>query len=126
MKRFALLTALALATALFFAGCGGGAEGDESAADSSAADTSAADTTAAEPKAEKAINVDASLVRNGVLVQPVYADGVLRTTQQVDVSSKLGGELVAVRVRDGDRVRAGQLLAKIDDREYGLALEEAR
>jgi len=126
MKRFALLTALALATALFFAGCGGGAEGDESAADSSAADTSAADTTEVAPKKEKAIRVDAGLVRNGVLVQPVYADGVLRTTQQVDVSSKLGGELVAVRVRDGDRVRAGQLLAKIDDREYGLALEEAR
>ena len=66
------------------------------------------------------------MVRNGKLVQPVYADGVLRTTQRVEVRGKLGGELVSVRVRDGQRVRAGQLLAQIDDREYVLALEESR
>ncbi len=124
MKRFALLTALALATALFFSGCGGNEGGDESAADSTAADTSAADTT--KTKKEKAIKVNAGLVRNGELVQPVYADGVLRTTQQVEVRCKLGGELVSVRVRDGDRVRAGQLLAGLDAREYRLALEESR
>jgi len=44
----------------------------------------------------------------------------------VEVRCKLGGELVSVRVRDGDRVRAGQLLAGLDAREYRLALEESR
>jgi len=126
MKRIPLLTALALTLALFLAGCGGGGDGDGSAADSTAADTSAADTTETAAKTEKAIRVNAGLVRNGELVQPVYADGVLRTTQNVEVSSKLGGELVSVRVRNGDRVRAGQLLASIDAREYRIALEESR
>ena len=126
MKRFATLAALALVTALFFSGCGQNGDGDGTAADSTAADTSAADTTATKAKKEKAIKVNAGLVRNGKLVQPVYADGVLRTTQRVEVRGKLGGELVSVRVRDGQRVRAGQLLAQIDDREYVLALEESR
>ena len=131
MKRFATLAALALVTALFFSGCGQNGDGDgtaadSTAADSTAADTSAADTTATKAKKEKAIKVNAGLVRNGKLVQPVYADGVLRTTQRVEVRGKLGGELVSVRVRDGQRVRAGQLLAQIDDREYVLALEESR
>ncbi len=126
MKRFATLAALALVTALFFSGCGQNGDGDGTAADSTAADTSAADTTATKAKKEKAIKVNAGLVRNGKLVQPVYADGVLRTTQRVEVRGKLGGELVSVRVRNGQRVRAGQLLAQIDDREYVLALEESR
>jgi len=126
MKRIPLLTALALTLALSLAGCGGSGDGDGGAADSTAADTSAADTTETVAKTEKAIRVNAGLVRNGELVQPVYADGVLRTTQHVEVSSKLGGELVSVRVRNGDRVRAGQLLASIDAREYRIALEESR
>jgi len=126
MKRFATLAALALVTALFFSGCGQDSDGDGNDADSTAADTSAADTTATSTKKEKAIKVNTGLVRKGKLVQPVYADGVLRTTQRVEVRGKLGGELVSVLVRDGDRVRAGQLLAKIDDREYALALEESR
>lgn len=125
MKRSATLAALLLTAALFFSGCGqdGGSDGT---ADSTAADSAAADTTQAAPKPEKAIKVNVGLVRVGRLVQPVYADGVLRTTQQVEVRGKLGGQLVAVKVRDGDRVRAGQLLAKIDDRDYALTLEEAR
>ena len=126
MKRFVMLPALVLASALFLSGCGDNENGDGSAADSTAADTSAADTTGAATKQEKAIKVNAGLVRNGELIQPVFADGVLRTTQQVEVRSKLGGELMSVRVRDGDRVRAGQLLASIDAREYRLALEESR
>ena len=126
MKRYATLAALALVTALFFSGCGRNDDGDGAAADSTAADTSAADTTSTVVKKEKAIKVNAGLVRNGKLVQPVYADGVLRTTQRVEIRSKLGGELVSVRVRDGQRVRAGQLLASLDSREYRLALEESR
>ncbi len=125
MKRSALFVALLLAVALVVIGCGR-EDGDDGAVESGAADSAAADTTAADTKKEKAIKVNAGLVRQGRLVQPVFADGVLRTTQQVEVRCKLGGELVAVRVRDGDRVRAGQLLAKIDDREYRLALEESR
>lgn len=115
-------------------GCkGGGGDGGSGAADSTAtaaADSSDgtddADSADAAKKTEKAIKVDAGYVHRGDLVIPVFADGVLRTTRTVDVRSKLAGELVDVRVRDGDRVREGQLLARIDPREYRLSLEESR
>lgn len=123
-----LLVVLLLGTAPQLGGCSGG--GDGTAADSVAA---AADTTTAtegsDAEAEtdgKAITVDVGTVRRGDLVMPIYADGAIRTPRSVDIKTKLGGELLEVLVRDGDRVRRGQLLARIDPREYRITLEEAR
>jgi RND family efflux transporter MFP subunit len=65
-------------------------------------------------------------IRQGNLVLPVYADGAIRTPQTVVIKTKSGGELLEVLVRDGDRVRRNQLLARIDPREYEIALEESR
>jgi RND family efflux transporter MFP subunit len=120
---------LALVLLLALAGCtgdktGDGADGADSTATAAAADT--ANAEADEPKREKAIKVDVGSVHRGALVIPVFADGVLRTTKTVEVRSQLGGELTEVLVRDGDRVRAGQVLARLDARPYRLALEESR
>ncbi|MCP4574522.1 MAG: efflux RND transporter periplasmic adaptor subunit [bacterium] len=123
----AVLTALLLATGLLFglAGCSG--DGDGSAADSTAmADSAAADTTKAEPPKEKSIRVNVGKVRRGDLVMPVYADGTIRTPRSVEIKTKVGGELLSVHVRDGDRVRRGQVLARIDPRQYEITLEESR
>jgi RND family efflux transporter MFP subunit len=118
-------TALLLLSLAWFAGCGDGAEGDAAASDSAA--VAAEDSAkAAKPKKEKSIKVNAGLVRRGDLVQAVFADGVLRTPRSVEIRCKVGGQLTEVLVRDGDRVRAGQLLARIDPREYALSLEESR
>lgn len=77
-------------------------------------------------RTEKEIRVDAGEVRRGDLVIPVFADGVLRTTRSLEVRTKIGGELVEVAVREGDRVRKGQLLARVDPREHALALQDSR
>jgi membrane fusion protein (multidrug efflux system) len=115
-----LLSALVLLT---LGGCLG-SDGDGSGADSTAAvDTSGADK---EPKKEKSIKVNIGAMRTGDLVLPVYADGAIRTPQSVVIKTKVGGELLDVLVRDGDRVRKGQILARIDPREYEIALEETR
>ncbi len=91
------------------------------------ADTAAADSTESPlKKKEKAIKVDIADVRQGDLVIPIYADGVIRTPRSVEIRTNVGGNLTEVLVRDGDQVRAGQLLARIDQREYELALEDAR
>jgi len=113
--------------ALVLAGCGGDTEDNSGEADSTA--TAAADTSGGESqpeKKEKAIKVDVAAVRQGELVVPIYADGAIRTPSSVEIRTKIGGELVQVLVKDGDRVRTGQLVAQIDSREYALALEEAR
>lgn len=124
MKLSVVLLALILAAVL--AGCGQGGDADVSgaAADAAAADSVGAD--AAAPKQEKAIKVNTGTVRRGDLVQSVFADGVLRTPRTVEVKTKAAGQVERVLVRDGDRVRAGQILVRIDPREYQLSLEESR
>ncbi|MBM3318715.1 MAG: efflux RND transporter periplasmic adaptor subunit [Candidatus Eisenbacteria bacterium] len=104
-------------------GCGGGGDDSPAPADSARA---ASDTLQAAGRQERAIRVDAAEVRLGDLVVPIRADGAIRTPLSVEVRAKIGGQLLEVRVRDGDRVRAGQLLARIDPREHALQLEEAR
>lgn len=120
---------LPLLAALLLAGCGGG-ESSPGAADSTA--RAGADTTTTsqqqkkKPRKEKAIRVDAAHVRRGDLVRSIFADGALRTRRDVEVRSRLAGLVTRVAVRDGDRVRRGQLLVRLDDREYRLSLAESR
>ncbi len=123
----ALSLTMTLLFALALGGCLG--QGDGSAADSTAADTTAAaekDDQDKEPKKEKAIKVNVGEVVQGNLVLPIFADGAIRTPRSLEVKTKVGGELVDVLVRDGDHVRKGQILARIDPREYEIALEESR
>ncbi len=75
---------------------------------------------------EKAIKVNLGEVRRGDLVTSIYADGVIRTPRSLEVRTKVAGQLVEVRVRDGDHVKTGQLLARIDPRSYRIELEAAR
>lgn len=50
----------------------------------------------------------------GALVVQVSATGKLQPTTQVDVGSELSGTIEAVLVQDNDRVRTGQVLARLD------------
>jgi RND family efflux transporter MFP subunit len=125
-RSWVLWLLLGILPLLLAVGCGGG---DSEAGDSSDSTAVAeADTSeSSEPeRKEKTITVDAAEVRQGELVIPIYADGAIRTPQSVDVRTKVAGEVVEVYVKDGDRVRRGQLLAKIDQRPYVLDLEESR
>lgn len=89
------------------------------------ADADSGDTEEAASK-EKTVTVDAAPVWRGDLVLPIQADGTIRTPNLVEIRSKVGGELVAVHVQNGDHVKRGQLIAQIDPREYQLAVEESR
>jgi RND family efflux transporter MFP subunit len=44
-------------------------------------------------------------------------EGVAEAVRQATLSAQLGGNVTALLVKAGDRVRAGQLLARIDDRD---------
>lgn len=118
-----------LALLLMLGACGGG-EGDAAGSDTTAtaADAGAGATGSQDQpqKQEKAIRVDTGQVVRGNLVESIYADGAIRTPRQLAVKAKVGGRLVEVLVRDGDQVREGQLLARIDPREYRLDLEKSR
>ena len=53
-------------------------------------------------------------------------DGVVEPVKQSTVAAQTGGRIASLQVKAGDRVRAGQLLATIDDRETQTGLERSQ
>jgi membrane fusion protein (multidrug efflux system) len=59
--------------------------------------------------------VTTATVRSERLSQKLEALGNARANESVDISSKTSNIVTAVRFRDGERVRAGQVLVQLDD-----------
>ena len=53
-------------------------------------------------------------------------DGQFVAVDSVDVRPRVSGYLISVGFKDGDYVRKGQLLFKIDPRPYQAALDQAK
>lgn len=60
------------------------------------------------------------------LRQVLQLSGALRAVNQAQVKAKVAGEVREVLVREGEAVKAGQVLVKIDASEYQARLEQAR
>lgn len=127
-----LILALALMPAC---GSGGAKEGDDPAEAESAApasDEEASEPEEAEPeesgskKKETTTSVSATPVERGRLVVPVVAEGTLRARHAADIKFEIAGRIEQLFVKEGQRVRKGQKLVELDDREVRLGLEEAR
>lgn len=58
---------------------------------------------------------------------PLYykALGTVTATNTVNVRSRVAGELVKIHFKEGQQVKAGDLLAEIDPRPYRIALQQA-
>ena len=58
---------------------------------------------------------------------PLYykALGTVTATNTVNVRSRVAGELVKIHFKEGQQVKAGDLLAEIDPRSYQIALQQA-
>lgn len=54
------------------------------------------------------------------------ATGTVRTKTTTVLSSKILGTVTALRVREGDRVRAGQIVIEIDNRDAAAQLQKAQ
>jgi len=102
---FAALTALGLA----LAGCGKG------------------EAKMAEKKDETpAIPVETATVATGSVSAVYSGTASLESEEQATVVAKVGGVVTRIVVEEGTRVRAGQVLAKIEDARYKLELDRAR
>jgi membrane fusion protein, multidrug efflux system len=120
LRRFLALFLIVL-MGLLAAGCGEeSAEGDSASADSSVA------TKPKKAKKPKRASVTVAEVSRGNLVLPILAEGAIRARNQAEIRPEIAGRVTELLVSEGERVVAGQLLLRLDSREYELALREAR
>ncbi len=71
------------------------------------------------------VEVDAIPVRTGTAVELVYANGYVEAEEPVAVASRLTAPVARIFVDEGDRVRAGQPLALLEDSEQRATLTQA-
>ena len=66
-----------------------------------------------------------SKVEKGTIVSSVTGSGQVSASNQVDVTSKVSGNIIYLGVKTGQEVKAGTLLAQIDSRNAEIDLENA-
>lgn len=74
--------------------------------------------------APKAVSV--SPVTRGTVVDAVYATGTVEPLDRAVVKAKVGGSIVELKVREGDPVKKGDVLALIDSPTLRFDLERGR
>ncbi len=87
----------------------------------------AAPPPAEEKPAEAAIELsaeDVATAEAGEIQRLLPVTGALRAVSQAIVKSKVAGEMAEVLVKEGDAVKAGQLLARVDETDYRARLNE--
>jgi len=71
------------------------------------------------------IKVTAEKVVKRTIIQTVSADGKIQPEKDVKISPYISGEVVELMVKEGDQVKAGDLLAKIDPEIYISAYDQS-
>jgi RND family efflux transporter MFP subunit len=89
-----------------------------------AAKTAAAASAA--PSAMEFLPGDLYTVGSGELRQVLPLSGALRALNQASVKARVAGEVQQVLVREGEAVKEGQVLARIDAADYQAKVDQAR
>ena len=69
--------------------------------------------------------VSAEIPARGPIVQTITAPGVIEAIDEAEIASQIVGRVVAVEVEEGDAVRRGDLLVKLDETEAKARLDSA-
>lgn len=104
------------------------ADGDDGSGGESVEDSvrREAAAVAGEDGPATAIPVEGARVRRDIFVLWVTAEGETSARQAATVSGEIQGQVEAVPVEEGERVRRGDLLVRLDSAEIRLDVEEAR
>jgi RND family efflux transporter MFP subunit len=73
-----------------------------------------------------AATVPTATVQAGATGSSYVLDGVVEATRQSTVAAQASGRIVAFNVKAGDKVYAGQVLARIDDRDAQVGAQHAQ
>jgi membrane fusion protein (multidrug efflux system) len=130
--RLLRLPALVLLPLLLTVSCGGDESGGNGAPGSGASGRGGPPGGGA-PEQSPAVPVEAAPVERRAISSYIETNGVLEAENEVDIVARVGAPIVLLRAEEGDTVRRGQLLARIDDKDIRsdveitrVALEEAR
>lgn len=119
MRNLLIRGALAVGTAAalpLLAGCG---------ADADAKSAAAAEVgPAANAEAAPAVPVEVAAVAAGPLAPSYVATTNIEAEREAQVRAEVAGEVVDVLVEEGDRVVAGQVLARIDNQRQAIELRQ--
>jgi HlyD family secretion protein len=74
-------------------------------------------------KGAKEVNVESPT--RGSIVQTITAPGVVEPLETAQIASQVVGRVVALPVKEGDTVKAGDLLLKLDDKDTRAKLDSA-
>jgi len=72
------------------------------------------------------VPVEVALVERREISSYYVTTATLEPEKKVDILAKVSDEVEEIRVEEGDRVKKGQLLCRLDDKEQRVALDEAR
>lgn len=110
-----ILFALAVAAgAVLFAGCGRGDGGDGASGSGPGRGGGPGETV-----------VSVAPVTVGTIARSLTVSGILEPIRTIAVNSRLAGALTSVLVEEGTRVKEGDVLARVDDREIRSQIEAA-
>lgn len=81
-------------------------------------------TQAIVTSSKKSVTVEPAITRD--ISETLQVTGELTTSQDSVVGAKVGGRVVSVYVKEGDRVGAGQLIAEIDGANQRIQVQQAQ
>jgi HlyD family secretion protein len=76
------------------------------------------------PRAEPPLAIQAATSRKGPITRLVTAAGKLQAATEVKLSSNITGDLLELNVKEGDLVKRGQVLGRIDARRYAAQTQQ--
>lgn len=80
-----------------------------------------AEALSSKPQANLPIELTASDIFNAQIItmtQGLPVSGTLKASRSAMIKARVAGELMSLEVREGDAVKAGQIIAKVDPTEY--------
>jgi len=71
------------------------------------------------------VSYSTAVVEKGIISVAVSGTGQIAAVEQIDVKTKVPGDIIFVGISNGQEVKAGDLLAKIDDQDAQKAVRNA-
>lgn len=72
---------------------------------------------------KKTLNVNAEVIKPKSLIDEIRITGILLPDEEVDLSFETSGKIVEINFKEGTKVKKGQLLAKVNDRQLQAELQ---